>query len=130
MRTSRPAAWPALSFTQPRKNLAHMVSSCFCLFHNRGPANPLIASERRETVPFLEHVGIGSESFLDICRNGVDDAGSNRGFCHMHIIRKNVCLLYADTVLLWKSHKGECADGEGRGREMDCGKNPKWVEPF
>ncbi len=88
MRTARPTTRPALAIEESFRNLLHMIRTRFCLFHDRGPANPLVTRERGEAVPFLEHIGIRSESLLYIGRHWVQGASGDLFFGHAPSIRR------------------------------------------
>jgi hypothetical protein len=83
MRTAGPAAWPALALFELCTNPLDMLFSCFVLFYGRGPANPLIARERRDVFPSGEHGFVGSKGFPQIRREFVYNATGDCFFRQM-----------------------------------------------
>lgn len=63
VRTAWPATRPALSFFEARAYLLDVVPSGFRLLDVGNPADPLIARERRDVLPFRQRGGVGNEGF-------------------------------------------------------------------
>ena len=52
MRASGPTAWPAHSTLELRESLFNANISCLCLFAGGDPADPLIAREWGDVLPY------------------------------------------------------------------------------
>lgn len=54
-----------------------MFLAGFWFFDNRDPANPFVAGERGEVVPFFEHGGMGGEDLFEVGRGWVEEFGGH-----------------------------------------------------
>ncbi len=83
MRTAGPTARSFLAILQVADKTIDMSFARFRFFDDDHPADPLVARERRQTVPNLEQIGIRNKGLLEVCRNLVDDALGDQWFVHM-----------------------------------------------
>lgn len=55
----------------------------FRFFDNGDPANPFVAGERSEVVPFFEHGGMGGEDLFEVGRGWVEVVWHGGIYCLM-----------------------------------------------
>ncbi len=80
MRTAGPAARPPHPFFEFRANPFDMLLPCLIFLDGDGPADPLIARERRYVFPRRECLCVGCERLSEISRKGMyDSSGDSNG---------------------------------------------------
>jgi hypothetical protein len=82
VRTAWPATRPAHSFLEFRAYPLNMLSSGFRFLDGDNPADPLIAREWRNILPFFPSNGIGNENFSQIRWYVVHRARRDRFLAH------------------------------------------------
>lgn len=82
VRTSRPATRPAHSFFKFRAYPLNVLPSGFRFLDGDNPADPLIAREWRNILPFFERRRVRKENFPQIRRHTVYCASGDRFFAH------------------------------------------------
>lgn len=90
MRTTSPAAWPALSFRQRVAAPRDPVRPRLFLLGGGHPANPFVPRERRNIVPRLPRGRESEERFLEIGRQSMDDTAREFLFSHDDILSENL----------------------------------------
>lgn len=85
MRTPGPAAGPAFPFQKLLSHAFYMLRPRFRLFHNGGPADPLVTRERCKVVPLLQNFRVRGNCLAHVGRDSVNNAGSDGGFCHLDL---------------------------------------------
>jgi hypothetical protein len=81
VRTSGPATRLPFSVLQIFQHPFNMFYSRFTFFYDGNPADPFIALNRREVIPFHHIVGIGCQCFLHITRHLMQNTIGNFN-CH------------------------------------------------
>ena len=81
MQTARPAARAPHSFFELRADPFDMLPPCLILLDGDGPADPLVAGERRNVLPGRQRLRVGRERLSEIGRKVMYDSSrdSNRG---------------------------------------------------
>lgn len=87
MRAPRPTTGPTLAFEKSLRHLPNMVGPCFCLFHNRSPANPLVTGEGSKAVPFFEYIRVRLNRLFYVRRHSVHNASSNLDLRHSLLVK-------------------------------------------
>jgi hypothetical protein len=82
MRAAGPAAWPPHPFLELRANSFDMLPPCLILLDGDGPADPLVARERRYVFPRLPRLRVGRERLSEISRELMDDSSGHSNGCH------------------------------------------------
>ena len=82
VRTARPATRPAYSFFKFRAHPLNVLPSGFRFLDGDNPANPLIAREWRNILPFCPRRRIRAENFSQIRRHTVDRASGDHFLGH------------------------------------------------
>ena len=90
MRAAGPAAWPAHPFFELRAHPFDMLPPCLIFFDGDGPADPLVARERRYVFPCSPCLRVGRERLLEISREIMYDPSGDSRHCH-RVISPGVC---------------------------------------
>ena len=77
MDAADPAAWTALSFQEFGDRSLDMLFSGLLFFDRCYPADPFVARERRQVIPFFQRARIGSQSLPHVCGHGMRYSGCN-----------------------------------------------------
>ena len=77
MRTAGPAAGPAHAFFELGAYSFDMLAPGVIFLDGDGPADPLVARERRYVFPGQQGLGVGCKRFSEIGGEGMDDAGGD-----------------------------------------------------
>ena len=85
MRTARPAARPPHPFLKFRANPLDMLPPCLIFLDGDGPADPLVARERRYVFPGRQCLRVGRERFSEISRKIMYDSSGDLNGCHRAI---------------------------------------------
>jgi len=85
MLTPRPAARPPHPFFELRAHPFDMLPPCLIFLDGDGPADPLVARERRYVFPCRECLRVGRERLLEISRKIMDDSSGDLNGCHRAI---------------------------------------------
>ena len=81
MRTARPAARPPHPFFELRAHPFDMLPPCLIFLDGDGPADPLVARERRYVFPSRQCLRVRRDRFSEISRKVMYDAsGDSNGF--------------------------------------------------
>ncbi len=82
MRTARPAARSPDAFFELRAHPFDMLPPCLHFLDGNGPANPLVASERRYVFPGRQCLRVGRERLSKISRKIMCDSSQGSSGCH------------------------------------------------
>ena len=82
MRTARPAAWPPHPFFELRAHPFDMLPSGLIFLDGDGPADPLVARERRYVFPSHQCLRVGRERLSKISRKVMYDSSGDSNGCH------------------------------------------------
>src|ERR1700676_2483501 len=82
MRTARPAARPAHPFFELRAHPFDMLAPCLLFLDGDGPADPLVARERRDVFPGRQRLRVGRERLAEISREVMYDSSGHSNGCH------------------------------------------------
>lgn len=85
MRTTWPAAWPALSVQKIFAEALDVLLSCLFFLDVGHPANPLIACDWREVIPRITECRIICQYFSQVRRYFMQDSGRDFLRCHRSI---------------------------------------------
>jgi hypothetical protein len=85
MRTARPAARPPRPFFELRAQPFDMVPPCLIFLDGDGPADPLVARERRYVFPSRQCLRVGRERLSEISRKIMYDSSGDLNGCHRAI---------------------------------------------
>jgi hypothetical protein len=77
MWTPRPAARPPHPFSELRAHPFDMLPPCLIFLHGDGPADPLVARERRYVFPGRQRLRIGRERLSEISRKVMYDSAGD-----------------------------------------------------
>jgi len=95
MRAAGPAAGPPHTFLQLRADPLHVLSAGLRLLDREGPADPLVARERRDVLPLEPRRGVGQQGFAQVRRHRVDYAAGEPG-CHATTVHRRPAGCSAD----------------------------------
>ena len=87
MRAAGPAAWPPHPLFELRANSLDMLPPCLIFLDGDGPADPLVARERRYVFPCLLCLRVGRERLSEISRELVYDSSGDSNGCHIWLSR-------------------------------------------
>jgi hypothetical protein len=82
MRTARPAARPPHPFFELRAHPFDMLPPCLIFLDGDGPADPLVARERRYVLPSRQYLRVGRDRLSEISRKVVYDSSGESNGCH------------------------------------------------
>jgi hypothetical protein len=82
MRTARPAARPPHPFFELRAHPFDMLPPCLISLDGDGPADPLVARERRYVFPSRQCLRVEHERFSEISRKIMCDSSGDLNGCH------------------------------------------------
>src|ERR1700756_2291541 len=82
MRTARPAARPPHPLFELRANPFDMLPSRLIFLDGDGPADPLVARERRYVFPGRQCLRVRRDRLAEISRKVVYDSSGNSNGCH------------------------------------------------
>ncbi len=82
MATARPAAGPPAAFFELRAHPFDMLPSGLIFLDGDGPADPLVARERRNILPRCQRLRVGNKCFFQIRRQFMHHAAGNLCFGH------------------------------------------------
>lgn len=85
MWTARPTAGSTLAFFQLRADSLDMLRPRLRPLDRRRPADPFVASQRRQVVPPFENVRVGTQRSSQISRHSVHGAGRDSFSLHRRI---------------------------------------------
>ena len=85
MRTARPAARPPRPFFELRAQPFDMLPPCLIFLDGDGPADPLVARERRYVFPSRQCLRVGRERLSEISRKVMYDSSGDLNGCHRAI---------------------------------------------
>jgi hypothetical protein len=118
MNTAYPAAGAALPFFQLLYRARYMLPPRILLFHERNPADPLIARKRRETLPQGECLSVGEQRFAEVYRNRMCGPPLKSRITHRLILANEA---FTACVLLqnedsWETHGFPIPSSTGNSR--------------
>jgi hypothetical protein len=127
MRAAGPAAWPPHPFFELRANSLDMLPPCLIFLDGDGPADPLVACERRYVFPCLLCLRVGRERLSEISRELMYDSFGDSNGCHM-VISLGVSLrarpssdLYRFAVPQIQYHVHAVTASQRHGEAAKCG---------
>jgi hypothetical protein len=82
MPTARPAARPPHPFFELRAHSYDMLPPCLILLDGDGPADPLVARQRRDVFPGRQCPQVGRERLSQICRKVMYRSSGDSNRCH------------------------------------------------
>ncbi len=82
MRTARPAARPPHPLLELRAHSFDMLPPCLILLDGDGPADPLVARERRYVCPSRQCLRVGRDRLSKISRKVMYDSSGDSNGCH------------------------------------------------
>ena len=82
MRTARPAARPPHPFFEFRAHPFDMLPPCPIILDGDGPADPLVARERRYVFPSRQCLRVGRDRLSEISRKVMYDSSGDSNGCH------------------------------------------------
>jgi hypothetical protein len=82
MRTARPAARAPHPFFEVRAQPFDMLPPCLIFLDGDGPADPLVACERRYVFPSRQCLRVGRERLSEISRETMYDSSGDLNGCH------------------------------------------------
>jgi hypothetical protein len=82
MRTARPAARPPHPFFELRAQPFDMLPPCLIFLDGDGPADPLVARERRYVFPSRQCLRVGRERFSEIGGKIMYNSSGDLNGCH------------------------------------------------
>ena len=85
MWTARPAARPPRPFFELRAHPFDMLPPCLIFLDGDGPADPLVARERRYVFPSRQCLRVGRESLSEISRKIMFDSSGDLNGRHRAI---------------------------------------------
>ena len=85
MRTAGPAAWPPHPFLKLRAHPFDMLPPCLIFLDGDGPADPLVARERRYVFPSRQCLRVGRERVSKVSRKIMYDSSGDLNGCHRAI---------------------------------------------
>src|ERR1700722_9630513 len=85
MRTARPAARPPHPLSELRAHPFDMLPPCLNFLDGDGPADPLVARERRYVFPGRQCLRVGRERLSEISRKIMYDSSGDLNGCHRAI---------------------------------------------
>ncbi|MDB4984702.1 MAG: hypothetical protein JWM20_881 [Patescibacteria group bacterium] len=82
MNASRPAARPAHTFAHLVESDFNAVGAGLFLLCGSNPANPFVAGQGSYVLPYVLHLGVRSDSLLEIIRQRMDSSVRKRILGH------------------------------------------------
>lgn len=82
MGAARPAARPPHPFFELRAHPFDMLAPCLIFLDGNGPADPLIAGERRYVFPCRPCLCVGCKRLSEISREVVNNSFGDSNSCH------------------------------------------------
>ena len=82
MRTARPAARPPHPFFEFRAHPFDVLPPCLIFLDGDGPADPLVARQRRNVFPRRQRLCVGRERLAEIGRKVMRHSSGDSNSCH------------------------------------------------
>src|SRR5260370_37783983 len=99
MRTARPAARPPHPFFELRAHPFEMLPPCLIFLDGDGPADPLVARERRYVFPGRQCLRVGRGRLSEISRKIMNDSSADSNGWHSAIpLTKGARICYDTTT--------------------------------
>ena len=99
MRTAGPAAWTPHALFELRAHPLDMLPPGLIFLDGDGPADPLVARERRYVFPGRKCLRVGCESLSEISRKVVNDSSGNSSGCHRVILQATGSSIQKETEM-------------------------------
>jgi hypothetical protein len=133
MRTARPAARPPHPFFELRAHPFDMLPPCLIFLDGDGPADPLVARERRYVFPGRQCLRVGRERLSEISRKVMYDSSGDSNGCHKVISQAKGQASDTRVQLGFRDYRGQSVPNPSRplleaigGPEIGLEKEEPW----